>query len=860
MTRHSKSRFASMSLLIVLIALSAMAIEISAAQTSEPDEDIMARLQKGIEAVVTFKYGDQGNALINDLETIIYQLPPNSQLRPVIEKKLLETLDRATPDGRAVICNQLYVIGSDQCVPALEHWLADPETGRFALYALGRNESPLVNDALQRTLSRVEGLSKVAIVDALGKRRAQGATADIARLINSDDQLVELAAVRAFGDLGSQDAVVALQSMRDLKTAVRVEVDNSLLQCAESLAKDGRTASAADIYADFFQQQTSPELRRAGLRGLLLVQPLKTLPVLVGLIKNDDAHLGRFAISLLSETSSSEVQKTIASLLGQVPDETKILLLRAIAERRDATVQNAVLDCLANSSHAAVRLAALETLGQVGTGESVPSLLESCASGADSEKAIAVTSIVGLPGDDVDEQLCQAFSNTTAVAPIRVAAVEALSLRDARDATGQLVGFVRDEDDAVRTAVIEALGSLVKESEIVILLKQLSDPVKSGDAKAIAAACRRALLRLGNEESSGRLVLDALKSSPAKARTALLPLLTVSGSNKALLAVVAAEQDGDKQLQLAAIRTMADWPNAAPIEAVVKIFQNAKSDEAKQAALKGCIRLASLSDDPAAVYRRILKEVNAVSDQKDVLVGMGESCDSPEMLDLAMAYMSKDAALRPNAGLAAVHIANRVRTKDESLARESLQRVIDEVRHEDVEQRARNVLNEMDKYQGHIFEWLIAGPYKEEGKEGEEIYGSPFGPESDDADDVQWKPIRRGQKTWSIDLEQALGANDYCAAYLRTFVWSDKDQDAIFEAGADDAIKVWVNGQLCYEQWRTGGPVVRSMVAEFRLKRGWNALLVKVVDHGGGWEFGGRVRGPGGVELKGLKYEKTPPK
>ena len=123
------------------------------------------------------------------------------------------------------------------------------------------------------------------------------------------------------------------------------------------------------------------------MRGLLLVQPLKTLPVLVGLIENDNVHTGRFAISLLSETSSSEVHKTIASLLGQVPDETRILLLRAIAEQRDATVQNAVLDCLANSSHAAVRLAALEDVqGQVGTGESVPSLLESCASGADSTK------------------------------------------------------------------------------------------------------------------------------------------------------------------------------------------------------------------------------------------------------------------------------------------------------------------------------------------------------------------------------------------------------------------------------------------------------------------------------------------
>ncbi len=81
----------------------------------------------------------------------------------------------------------------------------------------------------------------------------------------------------------------------------------------------------------------------------------------------------------------------------------------------------------------------------------------------------------------------------------------------------------------------------------------------------------------------------------------------------------------------------------------------------------------------------------------------------------------------------------------------------------------------------------------------------------------------------------------------------------MFEGGADDAIKVWVNGKLCYEHWRTGVPEIRSMKAELKLKRGWNELLVKVADHGGGWEFGGRVRRPDGTELEGLKIQKTPP-
>ena len=107
---------------------------------------------------------------------------------------------------------------------------------------------------------------------------------------------------------------------------------------------------------------------------------------------------------------------------------------------------------------------------------------------------------------------CQVFSNTTAVAPIRVAAVEAClcgMLGTRRAISGFCTGRRRCGKNGRE---LRRSDRFVKESEIVILLKQLSEPVKSGDAKAIAAACHRALLRLGNEESSGRLVLDALKS------------------------------------------------------------------------------------------------------------------------------------------------------------------------------------------------------------------------------------------------------------------------------------------------------------------------------------------------------------
>jgi HEAT repeat protein len=832
----------------------------SAADTPDPsDEELLARLDKGIEAVTSFEYGNQGNVLIDDLEHIVFQLAPDSPLRPAVETRLLDALDAATPDGRAVLCRQLFVVGTDKAVPVLEKWMKDPQTGSYALYALARNESPLVDQALHRALKEVTGPVRLGVVDALGQRRVQAALPELAKLLKANDQSTVSAAMRAIGRLGGKQALRALRSMDSVAEQIRHELDDALLACAEQAVLDGDVATAIPVYESFLRQEANVQLRRAGLRGLVVAQPEKALSLVIRAIKEDDPDLGLFAISLANEAADEDVLKTLADLLPEVSDPIKILLLRSLEARRDPVVQGSVLDCLAGSDSADVRVAALSALGQVGTARALTVLLDAAATGESGEAGVAAASLASLRGEDIDKQLGNLAAKLDAETPLRVAAIQTLARRSATSANPSLIRLARDDDDSVRSAAVAALGALATEAEIPLLLGQLAGRAKASDTEVLIGACRRSLMRLEDGEKAGELVLSSYRAAPGHAKASLLPLLTNSGSANALDAVLAAHASSDPALSAAALRTLSDWPNSAPVETVVEIFQTAKDDDTKQLALKGCIRLAGLSDNPANVYRRILSQVGSVSDQKQILEGMGLSCDTPEMLELALSYMTPNSPVRPNAGLAAVRIANRVRYNDEALAKKSLHHVRNEVNHADVEQRALNVLNEIDKQQGHIFDWLIAGPFMEKDKEGEAIYNTEFGPEKVSVSDVEWQPINQGQKTWSIDIEQALGPHDFCAAYFRTYVWSNEDQDALFEAGADDAIKVWLNGELCYEQWRTGGPEPRSMKADIQLKQGWNELLVKVVDHQGGWEFGGRIRQRDGLELEGLKYQKTEP-
>jgi hypothetical protein len=273
----------------------------------------------------------------------------------------------------------------------------------------------------------------------------------------------------------------------------------------------------------------------------------------------------------------------------------------------------------------------------------------------------------------------------------------------------------------------------------------------------------------------------------------------------------------------------------------------------KQTVLDGYLRLAVFSDDPGAMYMQALQRVDQVNDKKAVLEGLGLTSESTEGLDVALEYLD-DSALQAAAGIAAMRIAYRLRNRDESRARDALKQVLAKVDHPDVQQRTREVLNELDKYEDHILQWVTVGPFQESGQDGAAIYRTVFPPE-EDPDAADWKPLTKGIGSWEINLESTYGGLDFVAAYLRTSVWSEGQQDVQLELGSDDGIKVWLNGELLYDQWREGGAAPRQKLVRGTLQEGWNDLMLKVVDQQGGWVGACRIRKPDGAALEGLKYD-----
>jgi HEAT repeat protein len=819
------------------------------APSAEPD--LMVRLDTALQGVATFTYGKDAS-LLEQVEAMVVESAKNPVQREAVERRLLQTLGSdATRDAKEFICRQLFIIGTVRCVPQLEALLTDPELSHIARFVLGRMEVSAAAEALQRALKKTTGQLQAGIANTLGDLRFEPARQDITRLLRSTDAAVVQAAVTALGNIGGIDAVKALQAMRVRVSApLDQRIDEALLACADRFLAEKRPPDAARICQSFYAPDQKKHLRMAALRGLVAARGQNAFVLLVEAMQSSDADLQASAISLVRTVQGQDTTKKLADLLPTLAPETQELLLSALSARGDRAAVSAVV-AATRSEQEKVRIAALAALGNLGDASAVEVLARTAATAGGNEQQEARTSLLRLSGDDINPALLATLR--TADPKTRGELIRALAGRRATSAVDDLLPYAKDDEAAVRREAINALGSLAGEPQLKVMVALAMQPKDPGDRAAVEEAIVAVFRRIADPASRAAPVLSALGQAPAEAKPSLLRLLAKAATPDALAAVRAALKDPNPDSRDAALRTLSDWPDPAPAEDLLQVARTVPDSAHKVLALRGYVRMAGQTGNPTKMYARAMQLAERTDDKKMVLSGLGTGSGT-EALQLVEQYL-KDPQLETEAGLAAVQIAGRLRQSDARRAREALENVLALVKDQGVRQKAQDIINEMDQYQGYILTWLGAGPYKEKGKESRAIFDMAFPPEKSDGEKVEWKPLTKGLGSWEINLEGVFGSQDHCAAYLKTRVWLSAAREARLELGSDDAIKVWLNGRLVHENYTHRSAAPRQDIAKVKLQEGWNELLLKVVNHEGGWTFGCRVRQPDGSALDGLKIE-----
>jgi len=481
----------------------------------------------------------------------------------------------------------------------------------------------------------------------------------------------------------------------------------------------------------------------------------------------------------------------------------------------------------------------------------VETLLGAVTRAQPNEAPVARASLERLTAEDVDAVLIQAARAGEPKA--RIEAIRALAKRKAAIALSPMFLLAMEEEPGAREAAIRALGDLAAESDLPAVVSLLLKPKSAGDRDTFEAAIEAVFRRIPAAENQARPLMAVLDSAPVEAKPALLRLLGRTAAPAALAALREGVKAEDAAVREAAVRALADWPDATPAEDLLSLVRTLTEPTPKLIALRGYVRMAGLSKDPARSYARAMEAAQRPEDKRMVLSGLGTT-SSPEALDLVEASLA-DESLQAEAGLAATQIVDRLRQRDPNRAHAALKHVLATTRDPAVRQKAVDLLNEVERFQDHILTWMGVGPFTEKGKDGEALFDLVLAPEQPDAKEVPWKRITQGVGTWDINLDQALGSGDNQAGYARAQVWSPAAREARLELGSDDGIKVWLNGKLVHANNAARGCAPRQDLVKADLREGWNDLLLKIVNRGGGWAFACRIRQPDGSALEGLKVE-----
>ncbi|MBN2455082.1 MAG: DUF1080 domain-containing protein [Sedimentisphaerales bacterium] len=102
----------------------------------------------------------------------------------------------------------------------------------------------------------------------------------------------------------------------------------------------------------------------------------------------------------------------------------------------------------------------------------------------------------------------------------------------------------------------------------------------------------------------------------------------------------------------------------------------------------------------------------------------------------------------------------------------------------------------------------------------------------DGTDFSQWK--HPGGTRGFIALEQLMPTEN-CAAYLRSRIWSEENQEVQMQLGSDDGVKVWLNGRLLHTK-NLQRPLKRNQdKVKATLNKGSNELLFKITNFEKEW-------------------------
>ena len=554
--------------------------------------------------------------------------------------------------AKQFICRQGAFLRSDQALTAFAELQAQPDLSFMACYALERMPNPRVAATLQELLGKRAGPQRADVIGALGALGDRQSVGRLAAELASADRQVAQAAVLALGRLGGEEAQRRLAEFEPLAAAeLKAAVAEARLRCA-ARAPAGQ---AAPIYRSYLKS-SSPALRMAAFAGLVGRQGPQRTPLLLDAIRASDAALKSVALRAGRTGGGAELTAGLAAALEKLSPADQAAVLEVLGDRGDPSALTAVLK-QAGSAQPSVRMAALSALGRLGDGRQVDVLVAAAVKEKAELQAAARRALSQLRGQGAHDRLMKLAAAGTA--DERAESIAALAARGAAGAAPLLLRALDAPEPAIQQAAIAALRSLAGMAEYPELLRRAlaapSDATRGRLQELLIAVHRRS----ADPQQCVGLLIAALPGASSQAKTALLEILGTAGDPRGLEVLQKALQSSDQELQRTALRALAGWPDAKPVEQLLPLARKGQSPTVSVLAIRAAV--AMIGRDRSLPNRQKTKLLAALLEQSPrreearLIFGVLPRAACADSLQLAV-KMSADPELANEAAAAVARI------------------------------------------------------------------------------------------------------------------------------------------------------------------------------------------------------------
>jgi len=584
------------------------------------------------------------------------------------------------------------------------------------------------------------------------------------------------------------------------------------------------------------------------------------ISLVIEILKGDDEEMQAVAIAMVKEIPGTEITQALARELPNLSATSQVRLLSALADRGDRAALPAVITATKTADES-VRVAALKALGDLGDESNVAMLAGTAAATSGAVSNAARESLYRMRGPKIDEAILAEIPS--ADPKVKVELIRSTSERNIAAGVKTLLKTTADSDRKVRIESFKALKTVAGQKDLPALVDALIGVESEADRREAEKTVVAVAHKISEKNLRADAVLAALpKFVQVEARCSLVRVLGKIGGNKALVVVQEALEHDSGEVQIEAIRALAEWSTAEPAADLLKVVQSSDNKLHRVLALRGYVRLIGLDsgrpeEETISMYKQAMELASSADEKKMVLSGLA-NVKSLAALEMAFRFRClRDKAFEQEAEVAVIKIAEGTHGSHPQQTKAILQKVIQISKIDSLRQRAQELINQIERFDDYLTAWEVSGPFTKEEADGTALFDIAFSPEEPDAQDVVWRIMPVGtnkDRPWLMELDKALGGNNR-AAYLRNKVWSDKSQKVRLELGSDDGIKVWLNGQLVHANnvIRPAEPAQDKV--ELTLKQGWNPLLLKITQSGGEWAACARLRRLDGSKLEGLKVQ-----